>query len=265
MKDRIRLGVNIDHVATLRNARGGTDPDPFAMMDALVKGGADSITIHLREDRRHIRDDDAEKLIARSPLPINLEIAAEAQMMDIACRMKPKYACLVPEKRQELTTEGGLDVGAIESSLSAWIPRLGKAGIRPSLFLDPDLTMIEAACRVQAPAIELHTGRYCNAGDAPSRQAEYDRLQAAARLCHERGIECHAGHGLDRESAAVIAGIQEICELNIGHAIIARALLVGLQAAVREMRQAMDRQAPDGQAPDSQVTDSQATDKKGEG
>lgn len=236
------LGVNIDHVATLRNARGCSYPDPYAVVDALEKGGADSITIHLREDRRHIRDDDVVRLVQKGRLPVNLEIAANETMIGLALRHQPRFCCLVPEQREELTTEGGLNMPAIAEDLQRWIVQMREASIQPSLFLDPDPQMIESAAIIRAPVVELHTGQYCNAESTAQKREQLQRLREGARLCREANIICHAGHGLTLDNIAPVAAIEDIVEFNIGHSIIAHALHVGMENAVRAMHQAI-RQA----------------------
>jgi pyridoxine 5-phosphate synthase len=235
MSNLIRLGVNIDHVATLRNARGGVHPDPFTVAQAAAAAGADGITIHLREDRRHIRDQDAEKLCAWAAKPINLEMAATEEMTEIACRLKPHGVCIVPERRQEITTEGGLDVVGTHNSLAPLARRLNEAGIVVSLFIDPDEAQVRASARVGAGVVELHTGAYAN-----GRPGELERLAAAARLTAEVGLECHAGHGLTYENVSPVAALPEVRELNIGHYLMGEALLVGLPATIREMKRLMD-------------------------
>ena len=240
MSDRLRLGVNVDHVATLRNARGGAYPDPLRAALAAMEGGADGITAHLREDRRHIRDADVERLKAEVPLPLNLEMAATPAMAAIALRVRPHAVCLVPEKRNEVTTEGGLDVAGQVDGLKALVRELGEAGIRVSLFIDPDQAQIDAAQAVGSPVVELHTGSYCDAeGDA--RHRELDRLVASAALAKQAGIECHAGHGLTYGLVKPVAAIAELKELNIGHFLIGEAVMVGLAESVRTMRQLMDQ------------------------
>jgi len=234
MTEHIRLGVNIDHVATLRNARGTAYPDLLRAAREAAKGGAGSITVHLREDRRHIRDTDVERLMREGPLPLNLEMAATPEMQAIALRLKPAAVCLVPERRQELTTEGGLDAAAAGARLKDYVKPLADAGIAVSLFIDPDPAQVEAARAIGVPAVELHTGAYCEAaGDTQAR--EFRRLAEAARLAHAQGLSVHAGHGLTFESAAEIAAIPEITEFNIGHFLVCEALFTGLAAAVRRM------------------------------
>jgi pyridoxine 5-phosphate synthase len=234
----LRLGVNIDHVATLRNARGVAYPDPLRAAQEAAKGGADSITIHLREDRRHIRDDDVARLVRSRGLPVNLEIAATEEMRAIALRHLPHATCLVPERREELTTEGGLDVASAVARLTPFVAGLTEAGIRVSLFVDPDRAQVEAAAAVGAPAVELHTGSYCDAA-GPARDAELRRLIAAASAAESLGLEVHAGHGLTYENVGPVAAIPEICELNIGHFLIGEAIFLGLEESVRRMRAAM--------------------------
>jgi pyridoxine 5-phosphate synthase len=234
MTSEIRLGVNIDHVATLRNARGGVHPDPFTVAKAAVAAGADGITIHLREDRRHIRDDDAKRICAGITAPINLEMAATEEMASIACLLKPHGVCIVPERRSEITTEGGLDVIANVAQLRPIIARLNAAGIVVSLFIDPQPNQVEAAAAVGAKVVELHTGAYAN-----QRPGELQKLAAAASLTPRLGLECHAGHGLTYANVQAIAALPEVRELNIGHYLIGEALLVGLPASIRHMKQLM--------------------------
>ncbi|HQT64120.1 MAG: pyridoxine 5'-phosphate synthase [Acidocella sp. 20-57-95] len=231
MNQAIRLGVNVDHVATLRNARGGAHPDPFTIAQACVAAGADGITIHLREDRRHIRDADAEKICAEISVPINFEMAATEEMTTIACRLKPHGVCIVPERRTEITTEGGLDVVSHQAQLKPIIARLNAAGIVVSLFIDPEPAQLEAALAVGAAVVELHTGAYAN-----NRPGELARLTAAAALTTKLGLECHAGHGLTYANVAPIAALPEIRELNIGHYLVGEALLVGLPETIRHMK-----------------------------
>ena len=234
MTYKIRLGVNIDHVATLRNARGGVHPDPFTVAEAAVAAGADGITIHLREDRRHIRDEDARRICAGITVPINLEMAATDEMAGIACALKPHGVCIVPERRSEITTEGGLDVAGHAAELRPVIARLNAAGIVVSLFIDPEPRQLEAAASVGASVVELHTGAYAN-----GRQGELEQLAAAAALTPGLGLECHAGHGLTYANVRPIAALPEVRELNIGHYLIGEALLVGLPASIREMKRLM--------------------------
>jgi pyridoxine 5-phosphate synthase len=240
---RLRLGVNIDHVATLRNARGGSLPDPLRAAELAIAAGADSITAHLREDRRHIHDEDMVQIKAAIRAPLNFEMAATEQMLDIALAIKPHAACLVPERRTERTTEGGLDVLGGHDHLKPFVTELGRAGILVALFIEPQREAIEAARSIGAPAIELHTGAWCNAvadGSAARAEQEFARLRAAAARAAEMDIECHAGHGLDYETARIISGLPQIVELNIGHFLIAEAIFVGLEAAIKKMRAAMD-------------------------
>ena len=241
---KLRLGVNIDHVATIRNARGGAVPDPVRAALLAIEAGADGITAHLREDRRHIRDDDLVRLKAAiGATPLNFEMAATDQMLDIALRIKPHAACLVPEKRTERTTEGGLDVVAQHDHLVPFVSELGRAGIRVSLFVEPSRAALEAARSLRAPVVELHTGAWCEAvaaGDTAKAAHEFARLETAAADTARLGLECHAGHGLDFETASRISALPQIVELNIGHFLIGEAVLVGLAVAVRTMREAMD-------------------------
>jgi len=238
----LRLGVNIDHVATIRNARGGRHPDPLRAARQAADAGADGITAHLREDRRHICDDDIAWLKSDIALPLNLEMAATGEMRDIALRHRPHACCLVPEKRAELTTEGGLDVAGQRAVLAPIITTLREAGIRVSLFIDPDASQIEAASALGAPVVELHTGAYCDAavaGATTERDAELGRLREGARLAGTAGLEVHAGHGLSFDTVAPIAEIPEIVELNIGHFLIGEAIFSGLDSAIRRMRALM--------------------------
>ncbi len=234
----IALGVNIDHIATLRQARRGRDPDPVHAALAAEMAGADGITLHLREDRRHIQDADVRTLRGLLKVPMNLEMAVTGEMIEFACAVRPAHCCLVPEKRQELTTEGGLDVAAQPARVREAIERLGAHGVRVSLFIDPQPEQIEASARAGAPAIELHTGTYAQAGGTASAR-ELERLASAARLAARLGLQVHAGHGLDYHNVQPVAAIAELVELNIGHAIVARAVFDGLPAAVREMRALM--------------------------
>jgi pyridoxine 5-phosphate synthase len=237
--NRLRLGVNIDHVATIRNARGGLHPDPMRAVQVVEAAGGDGITVHLREDRRHIRDTDLDALMAAITLPVNLEMAATDEMVEIALRHKPHAACIVPERREERTTEGGLDAAGQHNHLAPLVSRLVDAGIRVSLFIEPDPRQIEAAMRLRAPVVELHTGRFAHAaGEAQS--AELQRLSDGAALAAKNGIEPHAGHGLTFDNVAPIAAIPQIAELNIGHFLIGEAIFIGLDASIREMRARMD-------------------------
>jgi pyridoxine 5-phosphate synthase len=239
----LRLGVNVDHVATVRNARGGAHPDPVRAAEIAIAAGADGITAHLREDRRHIRDDDIARLKALTK-PLNLEMAATPEMVAIAVATRPHAACLVPERRAERTTEGGLDVAGQAAHIAAVVADLKPAGVRVSLFIAPEVVQIEAAARVGAPVIELHTGSWCDAlreGRDAVAAEEFARITGAAKLAHGLGLEVHAGHGLDYASAEAIAALPEIVELNIGHYMIGEAIFDGLDAVVRAMRAAMER------------------------
>ncbi len=240
----IRLGVNIDHVATVRNARGGRHPDPLKAAEIAIAAGADGITAHLREDRRHFVDDDIARLKARISKPLNLEMAATPEMIEIARRVRPHAACVVPERRQERTTEGGLDAAGQRDPLRGAVARLADAGIRVSLFIAAEPAQIEAAAAIGAPVIEIHTGAWCDAvtaGDAAAGAAEFERIVRGAALAKSAGLEVHAGHGLDFITAERIAAFPEIVELNIGHFLIGEAVFDGLAEAVRRMRAAMDR------------------------
>ncbi|GHH17682.1 pyridoxine 5'-phosphate synthase [Sphingomonas glacialis] len=239
MNRELRLGVNIDHVATVRNARGAGYPDPVRAALLAAEAGADGITAHLREDRRHITDDDIARLSEQLTIPLNLEMAATEEMLAIALRHTPHAACIVPEKREEVTTEGGLDAAGRYDRLAPLVGALRDAGIRVSLFIEPDARQIDAVIRLGAPVIELHTGRYCDlTGEAQT--AELRRLADAAALAAKNGIEVHAGHGLTYANVAPIAAIPQVRELNIGHFLVGEALFVGLDHAVRQMRAAMD-------------------------
>jgi pyridoxine 5-phosphate synthase len=234
----LRLGVNIDHVATVRNARGGRHPDPLRAARLAADAGADGITAHLREDRRHIVDDDIARLVQEIGLPLNLEMAATAEMLAIALRHKPHAACLVPEKRTEITTEGGLDVVGGHNHLAPFVRALGGGGIRVSLFIDPEPRQLDMAKAVGAPVVELHTGAYCDAvGEARARELE--RLMTAAAHAEAIGLECHAGHGLSYDTVGPVAAISTIVELNIGHFLVGEAIFIGLDAAIRRMRALM--------------------------
>ncbi|MBH5397836.1 pyridoxine 5'-phosphate synthase [Bradyrhizobium sp. CNPSo 4010] len=240
----LRLGVNIDHVATVRNARGGRHPDPVRAALLAIEAGADGITAHLREDRRHIRDEDMARLKAEISKPLNFEMAATDDMMRISLATMPHAVCLVPERRQEVTTEGGLDVVGQHNALAPYIARLSEAGIRVSLFIAADPAQIEMAARLRAPVIEIHTGAWCDAvvdGHGDKAEAEWQRIVAGAKLAKDAGLEVHAGHGLDYATAEKIAGLPEVMELNIGYYMIGEALFVGLAETVRSMRAAMDR------------------------
>jgi len=240
----VRLGVNVDHVATVRNARGGRHPDPVKAAEVAIAAGADGITAHLREDRRHIVDADVTRLKERISKPLNLEMAATVEMIGIARKLKPHAACLVPERREERTTEGGLDAAGQRETLRRAVGDLAGAGIRVSLFIAAEPEQIDAAVAIGAPVIEIHTGAWCDAltaGQAAAAAAEFHRIAHGARLARSAGLEVHAGHGLDFLSAEKIAGLNEIVELNIGHFLIGEAVFAGLGAAVRLMRSAMDR------------------------
>ena len=239
----LRLGVNIVHVATVRNARGGRYPDPVRAALMAVEAGADGITAHLREDRRHIRDADMEALKSVLPVPLNFEMAATDEMVAMAMRLRPHAACLVPEKREERTTEGGLDIVGARDHLAPRIAALCEAGIRVSLFVEPDERVMDMARRLEAPVVELHTGSYCEAvaeGDAARTAHELARIARAAEYGAGLGLEIHAGHGLALDSVAPVARLPELAELNIGHALIGEAIFVGLAQAVRDMRAAME-------------------------
>ena len=236
---RLRLGVNIDHVATIRNARGGEHPDPVRAAEIVAAVGGDGITAHLREDRRHIRDEDLARIQAATDLPLNLEMAATDEMLAIALRHKPHAACIVPEKREERTTEGGLDAAGQHNHLAPIVARLNDAGIRVSLFIEPDARQIEAAMRLRAPVVEFHTGRYAHV-EGEERAAELRRLADAAALAWKNGIEPHAGHGLTYDNVIPVAAIPQLAELNIGHYLIGEAIFTGLEDAVRRMRALMD-------------------------
>jgi pyridoxine 5-phosphate synthase len=245
MSGQLRLGVNIDHVATIRNARGGVHPDPVRAAQLAEKAGADGITAHLREDRRHISDDDIDRLVARLSLPLNLEMAATEEMLAIALRAKPHAACIVPEKREEVTTEGGLDAVGGAKALAPFVDALNGAGVRVSLFIDPDPRQLDAAKSLGAPVVELHTGAYCEAywdeGWSGRTNAELERIVAAAAHAEAIGLECHAGHGLTFDTVGPVAAIESLTELNIGHFLIGEAIFDGLAAAIEKMRAAMDR------------------------
>jgi pyridoxine 5-phosphate synthase len=235
----LRLGVNIDHVATIRNARGGDHPDPVRAAEIVAAVGGDGITAHLREDRRHIRDDDLARIQAATSLPLNLALAATEEMLAIALRHKPHAACIVPEKREERTTEGGLDAAGLHNHLAPFVGRLLDAGIRVSLFIAPDPRQIEAALRLSAPVVELHTGEYAHA-TGEQQAAELRRIAEMAALAAKNGIEPHAGHGLTYENVQPIAAIPQLAELNIGHYLVGEAIFVGLENSVRRMRELMD-------------------------
>jgi pyridoxine 5-phosphate synthase len=240
----LRLGVNIDHVATVRNARGGVHPDPVQAAKLAVEASADGITAHLREDRRHIRDDDIARLKAEIAKPLNLEMAATDEMVAIAVKTRPHAACIVPERRQEVTTEGGLDAVGQRDLLAPVIAKLVGAGIRVSLFIGADPAQIEMAARLRSPVIEIHTGAWCDAlaeGRGGVAEIEFARIRHGAKLARDLGLEVHAGHGLNYDTAETIAALPEIVELNIGHFLVGEAISVGLPQTVRSMRAAMDR------------------------
>jgi pyridoxine 5-phosphate synthase len=240
----IRLGVNVDHVATIRNARGGRHPDPVRAAQIAIEAGADGITAHLREDRRHIRDEDMARLKAEIAKPLNFEMAATEEMVALAVKTRPHAACLVPERREERTTEGGLDVAGQHNSLVSAVARLKDAGIRVSLFIAAEPRQIQAAVAIGALVIEIHTGAWCDAladKRMSAAQAEWDRIRHGAQLARRLGLEVHAGHGLDFATAEAIAALPEIVELNIGHFLIGEAVFSGLADAVRTMRVVMDR------------------------
>jgi pyridoxine 5-phosphate synthase len=235
----LRLGVNIDHVATIRNARGGDHPDPVRAAKLAADAGADGITAHLREDRRHITDEDIDRLMAEIDLPLNLEMAATEEMLAIALRHKPHAACIVPEKREERTTEGGLDAARQFETLCPYVDWLSQANVRVSLFIEPSEAQVEAAVRLGAPVVEFHTGRYAHV-DGEERAVELKRIADCAALAVKNGIEPHAGHGLTFDNVMPVAAIPQIAELNIGHFLIGEAIFTGLDASVRRMRELMD-------------------------
>ncbi len=236
---KLRLGVNIDHVATIRNARGGDFPDPVRAAALVAGAGGDGITCHLREDRRHIRDDDLQRIQAATALPLNLEMAATEEMLAIALRHRPHAACLVPERREERTTEGGLDAAGQRGRLAPVVARLAEAGIRVSLFIAPEPRQVEAAVRLGAPVVEFHTGEYAHA-TGEQRAVELRRIAEMAALAAKNGIEPHAGHGLTYDNVQPVAAIPQLAELNIGHFLVGEAIFVGLEASVRRMRELMD-------------------------
>ncbi|MDA8586149.1 pyridoxine 5'-phosphate synthase [Rhodobacteraceae bacterium] len=246
--EHLRLGVNIDHVATVRNARGGDYPDPIRAAKLAEEAGADGITAHLREDRRHITDDDIERLVEALTVPLNFEMAATDEMQAIALRHRPHAVCLVPEKREERTTEGGLEVAQDENRLAHFIAPLRDAGCRVSIFIAADQRQIEAANRIGAQVIELHTGAYCDAhseGRFDARDTELERLQDMSRFAHGLGLEVHAGHGLTYETVAPVAAFREVRELNIGHFLVGEAIFRGLEPSIKEMRRLMDEARSD--------------------
>ena len=241
--DPLRLGVNIDHAATIRNARGGAHPDPVRAAQMAQACGADGITLHLREDRRHIRDEDLSRIAEAVSLPINLEMACTDEMLAIALAFKPHAACLVPERREERTTEGGLDVARHHTLVAPIVRRLRDAGVRVSLFIEPDPVQIAVAEALGAPVVELHTGAYCEAaeaGNAAATRSHLERLVRASEVGAARGLEIHAGHGLTFDNVQPVAAIPQVRELNIGHFLIGEAIFVGLEAAIRRMRALMD-------------------------
>jgi pyridoxine 5-phosphate synthase len=238
----VRLGVNVDHIATLRNARGGATPDPVRAALVAIQAGADGITAHLREDRRHIHDDDMRRLKAAIRKPLNFEMAATEAMLDIALRLRPHACCLVPEKRTERTTEGGLDVIGGFRALKPFVAELGKAGIRVSMFVEPSSEALKASADLGAPVVELHTGAWCDAlahRDAPRADYEFGRLRVAAAQTAGLGLECHAGHGLDYDSARAVSALPQLVELNIGHFLVGEAIFVGLVETLTRMRAAI--------------------------
>jgi len=235
----LRLGVNIDHVATIRNARGHRHPDPMRAACIAARAGADGITAHLREDRRHISDEDIRNLKRQIELPLNLEMAATEEMLNIALETRPHAACIVPEKREELTTEGGLDVIGQREMIAGYVQALANRGIRVSLFVDPDVKQVEAAKEAGAQVVELHTGRYCESHGTEQRE-ELQRIHQAVAAAHELKLECHAGHGLTYETVGQIASIAQVVELNIGHFLVGEAIFVGFEAAIQKMRRLMD-------------------------
>lgn len=240
MTPHLRLGINIDHVATIRNARGGAHPDPVRAAELAVRAGADGVTAHLREDRRHISDEDIGRLGREVDAPLNLEMAATDEMLRIALRHQPHAVCLVPERREERTTEGGLDAVIGAAHLAPVVDQLAASGIRVTLFIEPSIAQVEAAAALGAHAVELHTGAWCHAGDE-RRAIEIARIEAAARCADARGIECHAGHGLTYENVGPIAAVPQIVELNIGHFLIGEAIFRGLEESIARMRALMDQ------------------------
>lgn len=237
--EKLRLGVNIDHVATIRNARGGDHPDPVRAAADAARAGADGITAHLREDRRHITDGDIDRLAEALTIPLNLEMAATDEMLAIALRHTPHAACIVPEKREERTTEGGLDAAGAHNHLAPFVTELKNANIRVSLFIEPDPAQVEAAIHLGAPVVEFHTGRYAHL-DGEARAEELRRIADAAALAVKNGIEPHAGHGLTFDNVGPVAAIPQIAELNIGHFLVGEAIFTGLEASVKRMRELMD-------------------------
>ncbi len=243
MSQRVRLGVNIDHVATIRNARGGALPDPVRAAVLAEQAGADGITLHIREDRRHVREDDLFRMVDAVKIPINLEMACAEEMLAIALKVKPHAVCLVPERREERTTEGGLDVAGLHNHVAPFVRQLREAGVRVSLFIDPAVEQMAAAQSLGAPVVEIHTGSFCEAhvsGDAARIAHELELIQTAAKDGAARGLEIHAGHGITFDSVAPIAAVPEVRELNIGHFLVGEAIFVGLSDAVAEMRRRID-------------------------
>jgi pyridoxine 5-phosphate synthase len=241
---KLRLGVNIDHVATIRNARGGRHPDPVRAARLAIAAGADGITAHLREDRRHIRDEDIARLRAEINKPLNLEMAATDEMLAIALKTKPHASCIVPEKRSERTTEGGLDAAGQHNHLAPFVEKLNAAGIRVSLFIAAERRQFEAAAKLHAPVVEIHVGAWCDAlvdGQTDAANVEWKRIEVGVKIAHDLGLEVHAGHGLDYASAETISALPQIVELNIGHFLIGEAVFDGLAGTVKKMRAAMDR------------------------
>jgi pyridoxine 5-phosphate synthase len=239
----LRLGVNVDHVATIRNARGGPRPDPVRAALLAIEAGADGITAHLREDRRHINDADMARLKASISKPLNFEMAATGQMLDIALATAPHAVCLVPEKRTERTTEGGLDVVGAHDYLVPYVDQLARGGVRVSLFIEPSTEAIDAAVSIKAPVVELHTGAWCHAvevGDNALAAKEFERVKVAAAYAGAQGLEVHAGHGLDYDTARQVASLPQVVELNIGHFLVGEAVFIGLREAIRQMRRAME-------------------------
>jgi len=240
VENKIRLGVNIDHVATVRNARGGVYPDPVKAALLAQKAGADGVTAHLREDRRHIKDHDIERLMAELSIPLNFEMAATEEMLKIATRLRPASSCIVPEKREELTTEGGLDVVSNYNYLKGYVSKLNSAGVSVSLFIDPDVEQIKASKELGVDKVELHTGSYVDA-EGSLKDVELERLSVGARFCNNVGLEVHAGHGLNYETVIAVARIPEFTEFNIGHFLMGEAIFVGLEKAILDMRILMDK------------------------
>jgi len=237
---RLRLGVNVDHVATVRNARGGLHPDPVRAALLAADSGADGITAHLREDRRHISDSDISQLMGELKIPLNLEMAATEEMLSIALRHRPHAVCIVPEKREERTTEGGIDAAGGHNHLAPFVSKLADAGCRVSLFIEADKRQLDAAVSLNAPVVELHTGAYCDAIPGPERESHLKRIQDAAAYAEDIGLECHAGHGLGYDTVGPIAAIPTLSELNIGHFLVGEAIFVGFEAAIQRMRMLMN-------------------------